>query len=110
MIIPENVGLSLNHAMAFGCPVLSCKEKPQGPKHGPEIAYLRDGVNGFLVDDGDAKEIAKVVSDYFSHEKLQSELYAGALHTIYNEVTIKKMVDGFCEALTFVGKIREKKC
>ena len=28
MIIPENVGLSLNHAMAFGCPVLSCKEKP----------------------------------------------------------------------------------
>ena len=36
-----------------------------------------------------------MVSDYFSHEKLQSELYAGALHTIYNEVTIKRWLTVF---------------
>jgi glycosyltransferase involved in cell wall biosynthesis len=40
------VGLSVNHALAYGVPVIAFARTPQGPHHHPEIAYVVDGDRG----------------------------------------------------------------
>lgn len=47
----ETFGLTLAEAMAFGIPVI-------GPSIGAPTEYVRDGVNGFLVDESDLEAIA----------------------------------------------------
>ncbi|TKW61206.1 MAG: glycosyltransferase [Blastochloris viridis] len=43
-------GLGVNHALAYGVPVLAyAPDLPNGPRHHPEIYYVEDGINGWLV-------------------------------------------------------------
>ena len=48
-VFPGAVGLSVNHALAYGVPVMAFERTPRGPHHHPEIAYVVDGVTGFRV-------------------------------------------------------------
>ncbi len=43
------VGLSVNHALAYGVPFICFARTPEGPHHHPEIAYVVDGVTGYRV-------------------------------------------------------------
>ena len=43
------VGLSVNHALAYGVPVIAYARMEDGPAHHPEIAYVVDGVTGVVV-------------------------------------------------------------
>lgn len=49
-INPGYVGLSINHSFFYGLPLITLKNKGNGPFHSPEIDYLIDGYNGFMVD------------------------------------------------------------
>lgn len=50
MIIPGAVGLSVNHAYAFGCPLATFgKTKNNGPFHGPEITYVVHKQTGIII-------------------------------------------------------------
>lgn len=43
-------GLGVNHALAYGLPVLAyAPNLPGGPRHHPEVYYIEDGINGWLV-------------------------------------------------------------
>lgn len=43
-------GLGVNHALAYGLPVLAyAPNLPGGPRHHPEIYYVEEGVTGWLV-------------------------------------------------------------
>lgn len=47
LVVSGVAGLNLLDAMAVGLPVVV----PRRPDHSPEIAYVRDGYNGFVVQD-----------------------------------------------------------
>lgn len=62
VFIPGLSGLSINHAFAYGKPYLTLKDD----NHGPEIAYLKDGENGYILDDNldeDVKKISQILDN-----------------------------------------------
>jgi glycosyltransferase involved in cell wall biosynthesis len=46
VFVPGHSGLSINHAFAYGRPYMAL----QGPSHAPELEYINQGVNGFVLD------------------------------------------------------------
>lgn len=43
-------GLSVNHALAYGLPIVAFPRGPHGPLHHPEIEYVRHGHTGWLAE------------------------------------------------------------
>ena len=43
------VGLSVNHALAYGVPVMAFERTAAGPGHHPEIEYVQDFITGYRV-------------------------------------------------------------
>lgn len=56
VFIPGLSGLSINHAFAYGKPYITLK----ADKHGPEISYLDDGANGYILDDNIEEDVKKI--------------------------------------------------
>jgi len=56
VFIPGLSGLSINHAFAYGKPYLTIKDI----KHGPEIIYLDDGKNGYILNDNLEEDIIRI--------------------------------------------------
>jgi glycosyltransferase involved in cell wall biosynthesis len=56
VFIPGLSGLSINHAFAYGKPYLTIKAS----KHGPEISYLDDGKNGYILNDNLEEDIIRI--------------------------------------------------
>ena len=56
VFIPGLSGLSINHAFTYGRPYLTIK----ADKHGPEICYLDDGENGYILNDNLEEDIIRI--------------------------------------------------
>lgn len=56
VFIPGLSGLSINHAFTYGKPYVTLK----ADKHGPEISYLDDGKNGYLLNDDSDEGVSKI--------------------------------------------------
>ena len=54
-IMPGRLGLSVVHSFCFGTPVIS--QKKEKYFHGEGVGYIKDGVNGFLIEDGNVNAI-----------------------------------------------------
>jgi glycosyltransferase involved in cell wall biosynthesis len=76
VVIPGAVGLAINHAFAHGVPLIT----RVSDLHGPEAAYLVDGLNGRMVD-GDADRFAHAVAAFADSPETRRRLAAGALET-----------------------------
>ena len=80
VFIPGLSGLSINHAFAYGRPYITLK----ADKHGPEISYLENGENGYILEDNIQesttiiaallKDRAKLVQFCYSAKKKGEEL------------------------------------
>jgi glycosyltransferase involved in cell wall biosynthesis len=46
VLIPGAVGLAVNHAFAYGLPIMTSK----GAQHGPEMALAKHGTNALLIE------------------------------------------------------------
>jgi len=68
VFIPGLSGLSINHAFAYGKPYLTLK----ADKHGPEISYLDDAENGYILNDNIEKDIKKIAQLLDNRELLIS--------------------------------------
>jgi glycosyltransferase involved in cell wall biosynthesis len=81
-IIPGRVGLAVLEMASAGLPMTTFAVS----RHGAEIAYLRDGINGvFLTGDLDtaAKELAILLADRPALERMRNEaLIMASRHTI----------------------------
>jgi glycosyltransferase involved in cell wall biosynthesis len=76
VVLPGTVGLAVNHAFAFGRPVVT----RQSLLHPPEIEYIEPGRNGLITGPG-ADSLTKALDDLLKDEPLQERLAAGALAT-----------------------------
>lgn len=88
-VYPANIGLSLNHAMAYGLPVITSDALE---KQNPEIHYLEPGKNGLLYRDGDLDDLVRVIKEALITSR-KEELSKCACQTM-EYWTLKRMVDG----------------
>lgn len=103
MINPGYLGLSVNLAFAYGCPIITFENEHMEQVHSPEIYYLKDGYSGIKIKNLDLAEMAQSLSDTLldgSYIKMR----ANCLTTIYEEGSINQMFSGFEKAIAYVKK------
>ena len=102
MVMPGYVGLSVVHAMAMGCPVLTCEQGPEGPFHSPEVEYVHNGENGLFCDYS-ADGLKKALTSLLNQPEKLAFMSENARKTITEKAGIDRFVSGFEEAVRYVG-------
>jgi len=92
-LMPGAVGLAILDAFAAGLPFVTSLS----PHHGPEVAYLDDGVNGVMTDASVAAYAATVV-DLLGDGLRMTELRAGAVASSYR-YSVENMVANFANGV-----------
>ena len=95
MVMPGYVGLSVNHAFCFACPVATFKQGPNGPFHSPEIEYIRDNLTGILAKSFDLDDMADRVVEYLQNNELQMKMRSNISNLINTTCSINQMLLGF---------------
>jgi len=93
VINPGAVGLHVLDSFCSGTPMLTTAEA----RHGPEIAYLKDGVNGLIVH-GDAARYADAVIALFN-DRARLELIKQAALRDARRYTLDNMVNQFADGI-----------
>jgi len=84
--------LTVKSAMAYGKPIVSMD-------NGLEIHAIKNGVNGYVVEYGNVKEMADRIIYLLENDKERELMGVNAYDTIKDELNISKMTDGFINAL-----------
>jgi len=93
--MPGCVGLAIVHAFCFGLPIIT----EDLPFHGPEIQYLHDGENGYMVPDGDIKSLAEKVIYLLKNRSELNRLSKNAVRTAETEANVNRMISQMALAL-----------
>lgn len=96
---PNNVGLSIMHAMGYGIPVV-IGDHISG--HNPEVHVLKEGFNGLLFKHLDTDDLALKVATILGDPERLKSMGCAARDTILQSFTIDKMADGFIKAVDAV--------
>jgi glycosyltransferase involved in cell wall biosynthesis len=103
MVNPGYLGLSVNLAFAYGCPIITFENEKMEQVHSPEIYYLKDGYSGIKIKNLDLEEMAESLSRTLV-DGSYLEMRKNCLKTIYTEGSIDQMFGGFEKAISFVNK------
>lgn len=96
-VIPDNAGLSVLHAMSYGCPVIT---HDYFPAQGPEFEIIKDGVNGSFYRFGDDEALKEKVQLWCFEQPLTREQIrenccasvAGEWNSDYQEQVLEEVV------------------
>jgi len=88
--IPGHVGLGLNQAFYWGLPVVTEEDD-----HPPEVFYLKNGRNGFIVPRNDLTELKERLLLLLDNDLLRAEFSRQAREDILREASIEGMFSGF---------------
>jgi glycosyltransferase involved in cell wall biosynthesis len=102
MILPGEIGLSVNHAFCFDCPVMTFKRKSGGPFHGPEEEYIINGVTGFQLEEHSVLAIARQVTSYLENNEIQDLIRSNISTYVQTDLSVDNMVRGFEDAINYV--------
>ncbi|MEM9825830.1 MAG: glycosyltransferase family 4 protein [Planctomycetota bacterium] len=105
MIYPDNIGLSLVHAMQFGLPVITHGD---GDVHGPEFVYLHDEQNSLLYQRGSLPDLVRVVRRAIHDDAWHAQASHHALHQSSPQYSTKRMADEFHHAICSVRGPRQR--
>ena len=95
--MPGKVGLTVNHALAHGVPILT----RETTLHAPEIDYVRNGENGLIVD-GDLDAYTAAIGEVLRTPGLQQQIARGAMTAgrgLSLEAMVRAFHDGVARAL-----------
>lgn len=104
MIMPGCVGLSVNHAFCFDCPVITFESNNNIPAHGPEIEYIIHGKTGFIAKNRSVEEMAGIIYNYLSDAPLQDEVKINIRNMIEKTCPIEKLTGAFVDAIYYANK------
>ena len=97
--LPGHLGLGIVDAFYCGLPVVT-----EDVLHAPEIMYLKDGLNGFIVPEGDIGQLSEKLAILLTDER-QRELFSkAAREEIMTNGHINKFCEGFRDALHYALK------
>ena len=92
MLMPGCLGLAVNHAFAFGTPVVSLRRPAGGFRfHGPEADYVRSGETGLLCPGDSSEALAAGVREALADRERYS---ANALAYAREHLALDRMADG----------------
>jgi glycosyltransferase involved in cell wall biosynthesis len=97
--IPGHVGLGLNQAFFWGLPVVT-----EHGKQPPEIEYLRDGENGFIVPEDDRAALRDRLLLLIDNDAERRRMSANARRDILAEASIGGMFDGFLSCVRYISR------
>jgi glycosyltransferase involved in cell wall biosynthesis len=103
LVAPNYMGLSVNHAFLFNCPVATFAENGE-INHGPEIEYVVNNETGFVIPDVSVENMAETIRQYLLNEKQQKHIKKTITHKMETELTVENMVKGFTDAVNFTLK------
>jgi glycosyltransferase involved in cell wall biosynthesis len=92
--IPGHVGLGLNQAFYWGLPVVTEEDD-----HPPEVFYLKNGRNGFIVPRNDLTALKESLLRLLDNDLLRAEFSRHAREDILREASIEGMFSGFKSAV-----------
>ena len=95
--IPGHVGLGLNQAFYWGLPVVT--EDGLQP---PEICYLKDGRNGFIVPENDFGALRDRILYLADNDEVRSQFSANARNDILERASTEGMFLGFLKCVDFL--------
>jgi glycosyltransferase involved in cell wall biosynthesis len=99
--IPGHAGLGLNQAFYWGLPVVT-----EAGRHPPEIHYLVDGRNGYMVPEGDVNELRRRILQLLDDDDLREEFGRNARADILRHASIVNMFQGFKDCIDAVTNER----
>lgn len=88
--VPGHVGLGLNQAFYWGLPVVT--EDGSQP---PEINYLINGRNGFIVPNNDLRDLKEKILYLLTEDLAREEFSKNAKEDILKHASIENMFNGF---------------
>jgi glycosyltransferase involved in cell wall biosynthesis len=97
--IPGHVGLGLNQAFFWGLPMVT--ERGNQP---PEIEYLRDGENGFIVPENDRRTLRDRLLLLLDNDQERRRMSANARRDILTHASIEGMFDGFMSCVLYLSR------
>lgn len=97
--LPGAIGLSIVDAFYCGLPIVT-----EDGDMSPEIMYLKDGINGFIVPQGDIKQLAAKLNILLTDDILREKFSQAAKKEIMTNGHIERMCAGFLNALHYVAK------
>jgi glycosyltransferase involved in cell wall biosynthesis len=92
--LPGSVGLGIVDAFWCGLPFVT-----EAVRHGPEIMYFREGINGFMVPKGDISALAEKLERLIEDPILRKSFGQAGKDLILEEGNIELMCSGFLAAL-----------
>jgi glycosyltransferase involved in cell wall biosynthesis len=92
--LPGAVGLSIVDAFHCGLPFVT-----EEGDESAEIAYLKHGVNGFVVPRGDVGALARTLLSLLDDDGLRTRFSAAAREEVRTNANIEKLCEGFVQAL-----------
>lgn len=104
MVLPGYVGLAVNHAFALGLPVVTHSSPGAMRYHSPEIEYLIDGRNGYIVPHEDVEAFCEAIEEVM---RRQDEFARQALAFARENLTVERMVDGLAAAFRYLEDRRK---
>jgi glycosyltransferase involved in cell wall biosynthesis len=101
--IPGHVGLGLNQAFFWGLPIVT-----EHGKQPPEIEYLRDGENGFIVPEDDRHGLRERLFWLLNNNQERARMSANARHDILTHASIEGMFKGFLSCLQYISSLKPR--
>jgi glycosyltransferase involved in cell wall biosynthesis len=77
MVISGSAGLSVNHALGYGLPIVAYSRSANGPRHHPEIEYVVDAESGVLLPSFDDELMGARIAQAFErgeHTRLRRQI------------------------------------
>jgi glycosyltransferase involved in cell wall biosynthesis len=102
VVLPGQGGLSINHALACGKPIIATEEA-YSPYTRAVYDYIEDDINGMVAKTDDIKDLAFKIVNALENEERYKSLCTGAIQKS-KDLSIEKMVDGYIFAINYVMK------
>lgn len=103
MVFADYIGLGLQHAFAYGLPVVTHGDRRA---HAPEVEALVEEETGLMFPPGNVDAIAKQLARLLGDDELFTRLSSNARDVMRERFTLANMVDGFVAAAEAVTTAR----
>ncbi|HVO63561.1 MAG TPA: glycosyltransferase [Terriglobales bacterium] len=97
--IPGHVGLGLNQAFFWGLPMVT-----EHGKQPPEIEYLHDGENGFIVPEDDRRALRDRLLLLLDDDRERQRMSSNARRDILTHASIEGMFEGFLSCVQHISR------
>ena len=103
LVNPGYVGLSVNHALCFGLPVVTVRKGQRGPFHSPEVSYIEHELTGFFAESGSQPDLVEQTRKALSRA---DAMRPACIKFAEEQLSIDLMVRGHLEAIEYAIKLR----